>query len=175
MCVYSEGGNKMGSNRSDRLYAGLSYERVVRKYAQNVSSACMMRLQNRADAEDCFQNTFLKLYQKSPDFKDESHLKAWLLRVAINECKNCIRDNRRHLSLASAMELPAPSAEDDADLSWALMKLESDYREAVYLYYVERLKVREIAEVLGKNQNTVKTLLSRGREKLKKIYGGERR
>ena len=55
------------------------------------------------------------------------------------------------------------------------MKLEPDYREAVYLYYVERMKVREIAEVLGKNQNTVKTLLSRGREKLRKIYGGERR
>ena len=156
-----------------KLYAGLSYEQVVRKYAQNVSSACMMRLQNWADAEDCFQNTFLKLYQKSPDFKNENHLKAWLLRVAINECKNCIRDNRRHLPLDSALNLPDPSSEDDADLSWALLKLKGDYREVVYLYYVERMKVRQIAEVLGKNQNTVKTLLSRGREKLRKIYGGD--
>ena len=156
-----------------KLYAGLSYEQVVRKYAQNVSSACMMRLQNWADAEDCFQNTFLKLYQKSPDFKNENHLKAWLLRVAINECKNCIRDNRRHLPLDSALNLLAPSSEDDADLSWALLKLEGDYREVVYLYYVERMKVREIAEILGKNQNTAKTLLSRGREKLRKIYGGD--
>lgn len=171
MCLYSEGGNKMGS----RQYAGLSFEQVVRKYAQNVSSACLMRLQNYADAEDCFQNTFLKLYQKSPDFKDESHLKAWLLRVAINECKNWFRDNRRHLSLDSALDIPAPSAEDDADLSWALMKLEPDFREVVYLYYVERMKVGEIADVLGKKPNTVKTILHRGRAKLKQIYGGDGR
>ena len=171
MCVYSEGGNKMGENGS-KLYAGLSYEQTVRKYAQNVSSACMMRLQNWADAEDCFQNTFIKLYRKSPDFKDENHLKAWLLRVAINECKNLLRQSRRHLSLDAALELPAPSAEDDADLSWALMKLDPDYREVIYLHYVEQMKVREIADVLGKKPNTVKTLLHRGREKLKTIYSG---
>ena len=161
----------MGKSDS-KLYAGLSYEQTVRKYAQNVSSACMMRLQNWADAEDCFQNTFIKLYQKSPDFKDENHLKAWLLRVAINECKNLLRDSRRHLSLDAALQIPAPSAEDDADLSWALMKLDPDYREVIYLHYVEQMKVREIADVLGKNPNTVKTLLHRGREKLKAIYSG---
>ena len=171
MCIYSEGGNKMGKSDS-KLYAGLSYEQTVRKYAQNISSACMMRLQNWADAEDCFQNTFIKLYQKSPDFKDENHLKAWLLRVAINECKNLLRDSRRHLSLDAALQLPAPSAEDDADLSWALMKLDPDYREVIYLHYVEQMKVREIADILGKNTNTVKTLLHRGREKLKAIYSG---
>lgn len=164
----------MGEN-VNQLYAGLSFEQTVKKYAQNVSSACLMRLQNYADAEDCFQNTFLKLYQKSPSFKDENHLRAWLLRVAINECKNHIRDYRRHLSLDAALTIPAPSSEDDADLSWALMKLETDYREVIYLFYVERMKVREIADVLGKNQNTVKTLLSRGREKLRLIYGGDGR
>lgn len=162
-------------DRVKKQYAGLSFEQAVKKYAQNVSSACLMRMQNYADAEDCFQNTFLKLYQKSPDFKDENHLRAWLLRVAINECKNVIRDSRRHLSLDTALRIPAPSAEDDADLSWALMKLEPDYREVIYLYYVERMKVREIADVLGKKQNTVKTLLSRGREKLRQIYGGDSR
>ena len=158
-----------------RLYAGLSFEEAVRKYAQNVSSACLMRLQNYADAEDCFQNTFLKLYKSSPEFHSESHLKAWLLRVAINECKNCIRDSRRQLPLDFAVNQPAPSAEDDVDLSWALLQLEGDYREVVYLYYVERMKVKEIAGILGKNPNTIKTLLSRGREKLKRIYGGESR
>lgn len=158
-----------------QLYAGLSFEEAVRRYAQNVSSACLMRLQNYADAEDCFQNTFLKLYKNSPDFQSENHLKAWLLRVAINECKNCIRDNRRQLPLDFVVDQPAPSAEDDVDLSWALMQLEGDYREVVYLYYVECMKVREIAEILGKNPNTVKTLLSRGRERLRKIYGGDGR
>ena len=156
-----------------KLYAGLSYEQVVRKYAQNVSSACMMRLQNWADAEDCFQNTFLKLYQKSPDFKNENHLKAWLLRVAINECKNFIRDNRKTVPLDSIPPVAQPNSDDIRDISWALMRVEGEYREALYLYYIEQYRVREIAEILGKNPNTVKTLLSRGRKKLKKIYGGE--
>lgn len=158
-----------------QLYAGLSFDQVVHRYAHHVSSACLMRLQNYADAEDCFQNTFLKLYRKSPDFKNENHLKAWLLRVAINECKNLIRDNRKHLSLDTALQLPAPSAENDADLSWALMKLDPEYREVIYLYYVEQMKVKEIARILGKNPNTVKSTLHRGREKLKQIYGGDGR
>ena len=168
MCVYSKGGNNMG-----KYYAGLSFEQVVRKYAQNVNSVCFMRLQNRADAEDCFQNTFLKLFRKSPEFHDESHLKAWLLRVAINECKNCIRDNRRHLPLDAATEQPAPSVEDERDLSWALMAMPDDYREVLYLHYIEGYKIAEIAEILDSNRNTVKSKLRRGRELLKKGYGGE--
>ena len=158
-----------------KRYAGLSYEQVVRKYAQNVSSACYMRLQNWADAEDCFQNTFLKLYQRSPEFNDESHLKAWLLRVAINECKNCIRDNHRHMPLDAAMEQPAPCDEDKHDLSRALMALPDNYREVLYLHYIEGCKIAEIAEVLNMNQNTVKTTLRRGRELLKQGYGGDDR
>ncbi len=60
-------------------FAGLSYEQVVREYGQTVASVCVMRLRSRADAEDCFQNVFLKLLRKSPNFCDESHLKAWLI------------------------------------------------------------------------------------------------
>lgn len=156
-----------------KLYAGLTYEQAVRKYAQNVTSACMMRLQNMDDAEDCFQNTFVKLFRNSPRFRDEEHLKAWLLRVAINESKNYIRANRRELPLDHFSEQPAPSSEDERDISWALMKLEPKYREILYLFYIEEYRVSEIAQILGKNPNTVKTMLSRGRDRLRQIYGGD--
>lgn len=157
---------------SDRVYAGMSYEAVLEKYADTVAGVCIMRLRNRADAEDCFQNTFIKLFRKSPDFKSETHLKAWLIRVSINECRNYIRKNRRFISLDSMEREPVISREDENDISWALLKLEPKYREALYLHYCEQYKVDEIAQILGKNPNTVKTLLRRGREKLKKIYGG---
>ncbi|MBQ3417002.1 MAG: sigma-70 family RNA polymerase sigma factor [Ruminococcus sp.] len=156
-----------------KLYAGLSFDQVVQKYAKNVLSSCLMRTGSSPDADDCFQNVFLKLYTVAPSFRDEEHLKAWLLRVAINECKNYLRDNRRHLTLDAVRESPLPSTDDERDISWALMRLEPKYREALYLYYIERYKVAEIASILGYNPNTVKTLLSRGRQKLKKIYGGE--
>ena len=156
-----------------RLYAGMEFEQVVRQYADTVYAVCMMRLNHTADAEDCFQDTFLKLYTDPPELRDTEHLKAWLLRVAINRCKNCIRDHHRTASLGAAAETPSFSSDDACDISWALMRMEPKYREILYLYYVERYKVAEIAEILGMNPNTVKTALSRGRKKLKKIYGGD--
>lgn len=155
------------------IFGNMSYEQVVRKYADAVLSACIMRLGNETDADDCFQNTFLKLYTNPPEFKEEEHIKAWLLRVAINECKNFIRDNRLTVSL-DAVKLPTQlNCDDQQDISWALMRLEPEYREVLYLYYIERCKVKEIGEILGKNPNTVKTMLSRGRKKLRQIYGGD--
>jgi len=156
-----------------RLFAELSYEQVVHKYARTVAGVCVMRLQNWADAEDCFQNTFVKLYSKSPEFTDENHLKAWLIRVAINECNNLLRKNRRLVSLDAVKNQPVLFSEDTSDVSWALMRLEPPYREVLYLHYCEQYKVNEIAEILKKNPNTIKTILKRGREKLKKIYGGD--
>ena len=157
-----------------KRYAGLSYEQAVRRFADSVNRVCRVHIGDTADAEDCFQNTFIKLYTKSPDFNDEEHLKAWLLRVAINECKNCARDNRRRYSLQPPVP-PAPSSEDASDISWALTLVEFKYRQVLYLYYIERYKVDEIAAILGKNKNTVKTMLSRGRDRLRSVYGGDER
>ena len=65
--------------------------------------------------------------------------------------------------------------DDEMDVSWALMKVRPDYREILYLYYVEEYRVKEIAGILDKNPNTVKVMLKRGREMLKSIYGGDGR
>lgn len=156
-----------------RLFAGLTYEQVVHQYTQTVASVCIMRLQNWADAEDCYQNVFAKLYFNSPEFNDEEHLKAWLIRVAVNECKNHIRKNSRIISLESIEEKQISFNESDRDMSWALMKTPKKYRDVLYLHYCEQYKVSEIAEILQIKENTVKTLLKRGREKLKTIYGGD--
>ena len=166
--VHYEGGESM------KRYAGLTYEQAVQNYADSVTKVCSVHLDNTADAEDCFQNTFIKLYTKSPEFRDEEHLKAWLLRVAINECKSCVRENKRKNN-APLPKIPAPSTEDACDISWALTLVEFKYRRVLYLYYCERYKVDEIASILGKNTNTVKTMLSRGRDRLRKIYGGDER
>ena len=154
-------------------YCGMTFEEAVQKYAPIVHSACVMRLGGAYDADDCFQNTFLKLYTTAPEFNEEEHLKAWLLRVAINECKKFIRDNRRTVSLDTVREVPLPPTDDIRDISWAIMRLEPKYREALYLYYAEGYATDEIARILGKNPNTVRTIMRRGRERLRKIYGGD--
>ncbi|MEE0958100.1 MAG: sigma-70 family RNA polymerase sigma factor [Ruminococcus sp.] len=158
---------------SEAKLAGLTFEQAVRKYADTVTGVCIMRLQNAADAEDCFQNVFVKLYTKSPQFTSEEHLKAWLIRVAIRECSDYRRKNRRVLSLEQCREAGVDFDYDQSDMSWALSKTPPKYRDVLYLYYCERYTVGEIADILGKNRNTVKSLLKRGREKLKTIYGGE--
>lgn len=157
----------------DKHYAGLTFEQAVRQYADTVTGVCVMRLQNYADAEDCFQNTFSKLYFKSPDFDSEEHLKAWLIRVAIHECADYMRKNRRVTPAALRSEPSCDFDFDRSDMSWALFQTPSKYRDVLYLYYCEQYKVREIAIILQKNENTVKSLLKRGRELLKSIYGGD--
>lgn len=158
---------------SEQLFAGLNYEQAVRKYADTVTGVCVMRLQNMADAEDCFQNTFTKLYFKSPEFDSEEHLKAWLIRVAIRECASYMRKNRRVILSDKIQEETIIFDEDASDMSWALFQTPSKYRDVLYLYYCEQYKVSEIAKVLKKNENTVKSLLKRGRGLLKSIYGGD--
>lgn len=156
------------------LYAGLKYEDVVREYAQAVAGVCMMQLQNHTDAEDCFQNTFVKLLTNQPSLQDKNHLKNWLLRVAVNECHNIRTKNRRTVSIETITDEPSYyQSDDDLDVSWALMQLKPDYREILYLHYCERYKVDEIAHIVGRKPNTVKVMLKRGREMLKSVYGGD--
>lgn len=157
----------------DRIYAGLSFDQAVEKYIQTVYAVCVMRLSGNSDVDDCVQNTFIKLYEKSPDFSDENHLKAWLLRVAINECRMNRRRSLRFVPLDAVKELPLSRSDDESDLSWALMRLSGKYREVLYLHYEEGYKVREIAEILNTKEGTVSSLLKRGRDKLKKMIGGD--
>ena len=153
-------------------FAGISFEQVVDKFKNTVGAVCVVRLNNRYDADDCFQNTFLRLYKKSPDFKDEEHLKAWLIHTAINECKRFMRKNRPYFSLDDSSAVMLSFPQEKCDMSWALFELDTKYRDVIYLYYCEKYKVNEIAQILKKSPNTVKTLLRRGREKLKILYGG---
>ena len=160
---------------SEILFAGLTYEKVLKKYAQTVTGVCIMRLKNYADVEDCFQNTFVKLYTSSKIFADEDHLKAWLIRIAINECTDLLRKSRWFAPFEDARKAKADFPEDSIDISWALLKTPQKYRVVLYLYYCEQYKVSEIADILKVNENTVKTRLKRGRVILKSIYGGDER
>lgn len=156
-----------------KLYAGLTYDQVVQKYLGSVYSVCVMHLQNYADAEDCSQNVFVNLFNKSPDFLDENHLKAWLIRVAINECKMHINKYSRLVSLDSVKTEKIEFSEEKYDISWALMKTPKKYRDVLYLHYCEKYKIKEIAQILKIKENSIKTLLKKGREILKSIYGGD--
>ena len=76
-------------------YAGIEYEDVVRQYADDITRLCVVWTQNEEAAKDCFQNTFLKLYQTEQTFREEEHIKAWLYTVARNECRDYHRQESK--------------------------------------------------------------------------------
>ena len=152
-------------------YAGMSFEQVLKKYADTVTRVCIVHCGNQTDAQDCFQNVFLKLYQSDIDFESEAHIRAWLIRVAVNDCTDWYRQFwKRRIILTD--EFPDNNSEiaqeqDDSVISY-LMKLPFKYRRILYCHYYEDKKISEMATELKLSENTVKTQLVRGRELLKR-------
>ncbi|SEV85667.1 RNA polymerase sigma factor [[Clostridium] fimetarium] len=152
-------------------YAGMSFEQVLKKYADTVTRVCIVHCGNQTDAQDCFQNVFLKLYQSDIDFESEAHIRAWLIRVAVNDCTDWYRQFwKRRIILTD--EFPDNNTEmtqeqDDSVIPY-LMKLPFKYRRILYCHYYEDKKISEMATELKLSENTVKTQLVRGRELLKR-------
>ena len=152
-------------------YAAMSFEQVLKKYADAVTRVCIVHCGNQTDAQDCFQNVFLKLYQSDIDFESEAHIRAWLIRVAVNDCTDWYRQFwKRRIILTD--EIPDRNSEltqeqEDSVIPY-LMKLPFKYRRILYCHYYEDKKISEMATELKLSENTVKTQLVRGRELLKR-------
>ena len=142
---------------------------VVEKYKDRLFSAAFNVCANAADAEDVVQDTFIRYHTTNTQFADEQHIRAWLLRVAINKAKNVTMSfwRRRGVPLedyAETLAFPSPEA---GDLFEKVMKLPEKYRTAIYLYYYEDYSTDEIARLTGTPAATVRTRLRRGRELLR--------
>lgn len=149
--------------------------RAVEKYADTVFRICILHLKNKSDAEDIFQEVFLKFALNDKEFENANHEKAWIIRVTINACKDLIKSFFRNRTI-SIDELISVADEEKEDLSYvleAVLKLPVKYRDAIYLHYYEGYSALEIGEILGKNENTVYSILSRGKSMLKESLEGD--
>ena len=148
--------------------------RAIERYADMVRRICLVHLKNEADTEDIFQTVFLKYVLHSAPFESEDHEKAWLIRVTVNACRDLLRDlfRARTVPLEQWQALaPAPDPETREVLE-AVLALPVKYRGVVYLHYYEGYAAGEIAGLLGRNVNTVYTLLTRARQRLKETLEG---
>lgn len=145
--------------------------RAIDRYADLVRRVCMIHLKNHADTEDIFQTVFLKYVTGTTEFESEEHEKAWFIRVTINACKDLLRSffRSRTVSLDDLLEQPDQVPEDHREV----LALPDKYRDVVYLHYYEGYTAPEIGTILHKNPNTVYTLLTRARDELRKMLGGE--
>ena len=148
---------------------------AMERYADTVKRLCMVHLKNAADTEEIFQSVFLKYALSSAEFESREHEKAWFIRVTINACKDMLKSffRSRTVPLEELAELPAEMSDDNRYVLEAVLSLPDKYKEVVYLHYYEDYSAPEIGKILGKNVNSVYTLLNRARQQLREKLGGE--
>lgn len=145
------------------------------KYKDNLFAIAFNICKNAADADDVVQDTFIKYHSSNKEFADEEHIKAWLIRVAMNKSVNVTRSfwRRRMVPIddyAQTLEFPTKEASDLFD---EVMRLPQKYRLALHLHYYEDYSVKEVAEILGISESNAKTRLSRGRKMIERALKEE--
>ncbi len=148
---------------------------AIERYSDTVRRLCMIHLKNHADTEDIFQTVFLKYVLSSVCFESEEHEKAWFIRVTLNACKDLLKSFFRSytVSIEEVLEQPAALPEDNREVLQAVLSLPQKYKDVIYLHYYEGYTAPQMSKLLGKNVNTIYTLLTRARQMLKEKLGGE--
>lgn len=170
----------MGGEKLD-----LSTDEIINKYADMVYRLAVNEMGSREDAQDVFQEVFLRLVRFRERITSEEHLKAWLLRVTIN----CARkqqgsfwkrkvyfpaeEEREQTPDKKAAAAYEQVENEDSPVAEAVAALPEAYRSVVYLFYFEEMSIVQIGKVLGEKESTVKSRLHRAREMLRIRLKGE--
>ena len=145
--------------------------RAMEVYGDMVYRLALAQTHSSHDADDVFQEVFLRYLRAAPVFREEEHRKAWLLRVTVNCCKKFHASFWRRHTTALSEAIPART-EEEGELLQLMEGLPEKYRAVLHLYYYEGYATGEIAAILGRSPNTVRSQLSRGRALLHDAWKG---
>ena len=149
---------------------------LVTEHSRSMFRAARALLDSDAAAEDAVGEAVLLAWQSFPRLRDPSAAKSWLLRICVNCACGQRRKTGREVALEGLEERAAPEKDGEVSYLWdAVRALPEDQRLAVLLYYYEDMPVAEIARTLGIAQGTVKSRLSRGRDRLRQMLQEEER
>ena len=151
-----------------------TFRRLVSQYGDSVLKMCYLYLKDYHLAEDITQETFLRVYRKYALFENRASEKNWILKIAVNLCKNHMRT---HWFKDICVDfLPEKEAKDlyeilldNEMISQQIMKLSPKYKEVILLYYYQELSVKEIAGILNQKESTILQRLKRARAYLKPL------
>lgn len=157
------------------------FNQWIEAYSDTILKTCFLYLSDRGQAEDATQDTWIKAWKHMDDFERKKivNAKAWLLRIAINTCKDYRRTAWfRHIDRKQSLEELPPqllSVEPkDETLTLLVMELPDRYKQVILLYYFQGLTMRETAGALGLSQPTVQRRLKQAEALLKtSLTGGE--
>lgn len=127
---------------------------------------------NRSDADDVFQEVFLRYHRSAPEFASEAHEKAWLLRVTANRTRSLLASPWRRRSVPLE-DVYACSGPEESAVAEALAALPPGDRTLLHLYYYEGYRTEELACLLGRKSATVRSQLTRARQKLARLLKEE--
>lgn len=133
------------------------FHRRVKEYSDMVTRICLLRLGNREDAEDVWQNVFLKFYSSDMACAPSEDVKRWLIRVTVNECSNAVRRRLRHSEENIDNCIIPVEDSHGREMLELVLQLPEAYRDVIYLYYYEGYSVKEISRILKRRVNTVKS------------------
>ena len=151
------------------MFTDDQFSKYAREYMDTIFRIAFNYLKSRSDADDITQNVLIKLYRANKDFESEAHIKHWLIRVVINECKRFLLSPWRRIEpIDEYVKTLSFETPEQSDLFEMVMELPTKYRVAVYLYYFEDYSTEEIALTMNMPKSTVGTHLKRARERLKK-------
>lgn len=150
-------------------------QELIEHYQNNLYIVAFNVCKNPEDAEDVVQDTFIQYHTNKKEFENEQHIRAWLIRVAINKAKNMNHTfwRQNKLSLEDYMETLAFETPETETLFETVMKLPEKYRIVIHLFYYEDYIIHEIADILKISQSNTKVRLSRGRALLKEALKEE--
>ncbi len=139
---------------------------VIEYYSNMVYRLAFARTGTKHDAEDVYEEVFLRYLKKKPQFESEEHRKAWFLRVTVN-CSNTFLSSVWQKRTGALNEEIPFTQKEHQDLYRELQCLSPKYRDVIHLFYYEELSVEEIARILNRKPSTVRTQLTRAREQLR--------
>lgn len=153
----------------------IELERMMSAYGDALLRMCVIYLKDRALAEDAVQETFIKVYQKYHTFNQEAEEKTWIMRIAINVCKNYMRTSWfKKVKTGVDLETISKECVDEnllerekkSQILSEIAALDYKYKEVILLYYYQEMTTREIADVLHIKEGTIRVRLQRARQKL---------
>lgn len=146
-----------------------AFIQLIEEYKTALYKVAKTYLKNEEDVADVIQGTILSAYEHIGELKTVSYFKTWLIRILINHCTDVVRQQKRVVSMEQAEEQTGTFLESGYEFYELIRELPEKDRTILLLYYGECFNAREIAELLGWNENTVKSRLQRGRKKLKQV------
>ena len=154
------------------MFTEEQFSHLAKKYMDTVFRLAFNYTKSQAEADDITQEVLIKLYRTDKEFESEEHIKHWIIRVTINECKKAYLSPWKRIEPIEdyASTLPFLSPEH-SELFYAVMDLPKKYRVPIFLHYYEDYSCEEISSFLRIANATVRTRLRRGREMLKTKLG----